>query len=253
MNDVSSVTPAAAPSGLPDHEVVAHGPSVLRVPAQPDELPQGVLDLLAMLVVQPPSNGGAVQTRALAGEKRPERAAQRRLDLPVKAPVQPTTPSLSVTPNIVDTLADAPGPLPIEQAVDVPVIPSVDEAEVSINLYGTRPVHSGQPLLLPTTPTPTPKPFLEMKSETPVAPYPGLLQVPFNKGVVSGQVTVTRESEEPARTLLLTPSNGQVFDHLKAPFEHLRDPGWRLVDQRGEQPRQDTRQAREDEPQESPE
>lgn len=249
MKDVSTVTPAAAPSGLPDHEVIAPGPSDLRVPAQLDELPQGVLDLLAILGLNPPYSRRAVQAPARAGDGFPEIAAQRQLDVPVKVALQPMAPTLAT--KTADTSADTPGSLPIEQAVYVPVIPSAEATEVSINLHGTRPTHLGQPFSLPVTPTPIPRPLLDMRSETPLAPHPGLLQVPFNKGVVSGQVTVTRESDEPARTLLLSPSNGQVFDQLKAPFEHLRDPGWRLVDQRGEQPRQDSRQARDDEPQEA--
>lgn len=251
MKGVSTVTPAAAPSGLPDHEVIAHGPSDSRVPAQLDELPQGVLDLLAMLVVNPPSSRRAVQMPGRAGDGFPEIAAQRQLDVPVKVALTPTAPFLA--PKTAETPDDAPDLLPIEQAVYIPVIPSAEATEVSINLHGSRPAYSGQPFSLPVTPTPIPRPVLDMKSETPLAPHPGLLQVPFNKGVVNGQVTVTREPDEPARTLLLSPSNGQVFEQLRAPFEHLRDPGWRLVDQRGEQPRQDSRQARDDEPQESPE
>jgi hypothetical protein len=120
-----------------------------------------------------------------------------------------------------------------------------------MNLYGTHPAPVTPALALPLPPAPVPRSAIEPRIETPPGPGPGLLQVPFNKGAASGQVTISREPDEPARPLLLSPSNPLVFEQLKAPFEQLREPGWRLADQRGEQQRQGSRQSPDEEPQES--
>ncbi|MCU1761477.1 hypothetical protein NTD84_17375 [Pseudomonas sp. 14P_8.1_Bac3] len=113
-------------------------------------------------------------------------------------------------------------------------------------LHSVRPAFSAAPVPLLQAPPTRPAP--DVKAETLPDSNRGPLQIPFNKGPVSGQITITREPDEPARPLLLSPSNTQVFDQLKAPFEHVRDPGWRLTDSGGEQQQRDSRQ-----PQEEPE
>ncbi|MEZ1316868.1 hypothetical protein QIW53_12655 [Pseudomonas fluorescens] len=98
---------------------------------------------------------------------------------------------------------------------------------------------------------PIPRSFIDARVATAPGPGPGLLQVPFNKGAVSGQVTISRETDEHARPLLLSSSNPLVFDQLKTPFEQLREPGWRLADPRDQQQRQGSRNSPDEEPQES--
>ncbi|MNH94152.1 hypothetical protein D3C73_467680 [compost metagenome] len=75
----------------------------------------------------------------------------------------------------------------------------------------------------------------------------GLLQVPFNKGTASGQVTISRVADEPTRNLQISPSNALVFEQLKVSLEHVREPAWRLTDSDGEQQRQGSRQPPDDE------
>jgi hypothetical protein len=75
----------------------------------------------------------------------------------------------------------------------------------------------------------------------------GLLQVPFNKGAVSGQVTISRVADEPARNLQLSPSNALVYEQLKVSLEQVREPTWRLTNSEDEQQRQGSRQPPDDE------
>ena len=88
-----------------------------------------------------------------------------------------------------------------------------------------------------------PPPALDARLETPSGTDRSLLQVSFNKGAASGQVTISRVPDEPTRMLQLSPSNPQVFEQLKVPFEWVREPAWRLTDSGGEQQRQGSRQS----------
>lgn len=251
----------------PARVVGADLPLETQIPAQQDELPQGVLDLLAMLVVRPrpPSAGQAApltaDAPASAAEPAPEprplplpvAVPERRFDLPARlVSFAPTLAADSPQPS-TEPLPGRVEPLVIERTAVAPALAvPVGEAPVpEVNLQAPRnvPVITSPTVPLPSAPLP--RAALEVNIEVPPGPSPGLLQVPFNKGVASGQVTISREFDEPARPLLLSPSNPQVFDQLKAPLEQLREPAWRLTDQRGEQQRQGSRQSPDDEPSES--
>lgn len=100
---------------------------------------------------------------------------------------------------------------------------------------------------IPSPATPQPLPALDVQIETLPGTDRSLLQVPFNRGSASGQVTISRVPDEPTRSLQLSPSNALVFEQLKVPFEWVREPAWRLTDSGGEQQRQGSHQAPDDE------
>lgn len=251
----------------PARVVGADLPLETQIPAPQDELPQGVLDLLAMLVVRPrpPSAGQAAPLTADAPASAAEPAPEPRpLPLPVAVPERRFDLPARLASFAATLAADSPQPtteplpgkvesLVIERTVVAPAlaVPVVEAPLPEVNLQAPRnaPVITSPAVPLPSAPLP--RAALEVNIEVPPGPSPGLLQVPFNKGVASGQVTISREFDEPARPLLLSPSNPQVFEQLKAPLEQLREPAWRLTDQRGEQQRQGSRQSPDDEPSES--
>lgn len=259
MKELSTVLPGAVLSALSDQQGVTELPGEQVVPPQADELPQGVLDLLATLRVRPP-----VEARVTGPAVRFDQAlpvpAQRALEVveqgadePVRAVLPPVMVPRNSLPIPSEGNPDAPDSIPVESALPVETVPYADRPlhDAPMILNGPRPTFSAMPQASVSPPASTLRPTLDSHFESSPVPLPGLLQVPFNKGAVSGQVTVSLEPFEPARTLLLSPSNPQVFDQLKAPFEQLRDPGWRLSDPRGEQQRQGSRQAPDDEPPES--
>jgi len=57
MKDITTVSPGPAHSVVPDNAGIADGLHDRRVPVQVEELPQGVLDLLAALIVRTRSAG----------------------------------------------------------------------------------------------------------------------------------------------------------------------------------------------------
>lgn len=258
MKELSTVSPGAVLGMQSEHQDVTELPGEQVVPPQADELPQGVLDLLATLRVRPP-----VEARVTGPAVRFDEAlhvpAQRAMEVVEQGADEPVkvVPQIMVPRNALPIPSegnpDAPDSIPVESALPVETVPYADRPlpDAPMNLNGPRPTFPAMPQATVSPPAPTLRPTLDSHFESSPVPLPGLLQVPFNKGVVSGQVTVSLEPFEPARTLLLSPSNPQVFDQLKAPFEQLRDPGWRLSDPRGEQQRQGSRQAPDDEPPES--
>lgn len=72
------------------------------------------------------------------------------------------------------------------------------------------------------------------------------LQIPFNKGTASGQVTIARTPGDSAQNLVLSPSSVQIFEQLEAPFERAQEPHWRLTDSGDEQQHQGSRQSPDD-------
>jgi hypothetical protein len=279
------------------------------VPVREDELPQGVLELMAPLIlhhrplmdtgraitlqamVAPPEKPAAEldEVRPLTPVSHPQaqplssKPVQPRVSPPVSHPQAQPLSSKPVQPRLLPPVADVapvvdrvvaptptslptrivvePGPterpsnivepLPVERAAS-PGAPSIFEFE------GQRPeALSSLPTARHVPPIASPAasapgmppapPALDPIIETlPVADR-GLLQVPFNKGTASGQVTISRVADEPTRNLQLSPSNALVFEQLKVSLEHVREPAWRLTDSDGEQQRQGSRQPPDDE------
>lgn len=244
------------------------------LPAQEDQLPQGVLDLLASLVW--PDRSMARITKAPAAQVTihvDEPGAVKRDDarpialVTVKVepngahpivrgtiPAAPTSPAISKVIQsplshpleIVITqeqTATQPSAVVVETMLpepsSEPPVPPVSVLEQALphapaSLQGIRLVGSMAPV---SSPSPVPPPP-DVLMETLPSPDRGLLQIPFNKGAVSGQVTISRTVEEPIRNLTLSPSNALVFEQLKEPFAQIREPAWRLTEREGEQPRQ---------------
>ncbi|MGO4312014.1 invasion protein [Pseudomonas sp. KB_15] len=258
------------------------------VPVQEDELPQGVLELMAPLILRHRplmDTGRAITLQAMVTlpEKPAAELDEVRPLTPVSHPQAQPLSSKPVQPRLLPPVADVapvvdrvvaptptnlatrivvePGPterpsnivepLPVERAAS-PGAPSIFEFE------GQRPeALSSLPTArhVPTVASPAASasgmppapPALDPIIETlPVADR-GLLQVPFNKGTASGQVTISRVADEPTRNLQLSPSNALVFEQLKVSLEHVREPAWRLTDSDGEQQRQGSRQPPDDE------
>lgn len=275
MNTVPAILPVTAqvPDPVPG-DPVDKRPDTL-VPAQDDELPQGVLDLLAALLVRqrsatvPPAGSQGVDLRAgvepprepiEARHPRSYRATHpdavstvRRLDLLTKTATQaPIYPENS--PQVAtEAPAAAPEWLPVSRAANVtlPTLPAADTPlpEAVMTLPGMRHAAVVSPVLIPVPATPVPTPAFDILIEPLPDVSRGLFQVPFNKGAVSGQVTITRVADEPVQNLQLSPSNSQVFEQLKAPFELSRDPAWRLTDTGDEQQHQGSQQQQRDEEQ----
>ena len=266
------------------------------VPVREDELPQGVLELMAPLIlrhrplmdtaraislqamvtlpekpaaeldeVRPLTPASHPQAQPLLSKPVPPRLLPAVADVApvvdrVVAPTPTPTPTLTPT-NLPTRIVVEPGPterpsnivepLPVERAAS-PDAPSMFEFE------GQRPealsslptARHVPPIASPAASAPGMPPApaaLDPIIETlPVADR-GLLQVPFNKGIASGQVTISRVTDEPSRNLQLSPSNALVFEQLKVSLEHVREPAWRLTDSDGEQQRQGSRQPPDDE------
>jgi hypothetical protein len=156
-----------------------------------------------------------------------------------------------VEPGLTERPSNIVEALPIERAAS-PGAPSMFEfegqrPEALSNLPTARHV---PPIASPAASAPgmpPAPPALDPIIETlPVADR-GVLQVPFNKGAASGQVTISRVVDEPTRNLQISPSNALVFEQLKVSLEHVREPVWRLTDSDGEQQRQGSRQPPDDE------
>jgi hypothetical protein len=258
------------------------------VPVREDELPQGVLELMAPLILRHRplmDTGRAITLQAMVtlpeklaaelDEVRPltpvshpqaqplsSKPEQPRVSPPVAdvasvvdrvvAPTPTNLPTrIVVEPGPTERPSNIVEPLPVERAAS-PGAPSIFEFE------GQRPeALSSLPTARHVPPIASPAasvpgmppapPALDPIIETlPVADR-GLLQVPFNKGTASGQVTISRVADEPTRNLQLSPSNALVFEQLKMSLEHVREPAWRLTDSDGEQQRQGSRQPPDDE------
>ncbi|MHC8367765.1 SpaN/EivJ family type III secretion system needle length determinant [Pseudomonas sp. ZT5P21] len=278
MNNVPAVPPVSTQVLEPVTEGSVDDMRDTLVPAQEDELPQGVQDLLATLSVRHRSRVSAVQGFAGSESKAPGPMpatfgpSSQRPPEPVShpllqrresvAPVVDRTTTLvapvpfAVTPTTAATLDPVGAGLPTKAASLAPIDSKAAPAETFAAASVPKVLHNLQalhlapsvappPIHLPSAPMP--RPAFDMKVQMPPDPSRGLLQIPFNKGTVSGQVTITREPDESTRNLLLSPSNALVFEQLKAPFELVRDPGWRLNDDSSEQQHQGTHQSPEEE------
>ncbi|WP_204127920.1 SpaN/EivJ family type III secretion system needle length determinant [Pseudomonas ogarae] len=257
----------------------------LLVPVPEDELPQGVLDLVVALVRQqrPPMETARVlawqtmsvgeETQALdrdeaqpiARETRAVEADGRRLParktiaVPQAGPLfseptqRPSPQRLEPVVAVIDKATVPRDGVSIEPLPLDPVIvpharsaPRIDEqlSSAPLSFQGTR---HGAPIAPAALPAPALSPALECMVESLPDTGRGLLQIPFSRGAASGQITISRLPEEPTRNLTLSPSNALVFEQLKAPFELAREPTWRLTDSGGEQSRQGSQQAPDEE------
>ncbi|WP_103308491.1 MULTISPECIES: type III secretion effector protein [unclassified Pseudomonas] len=250
------------------------------VPVQEDELPQGVLDLVTALILprRPLMEAALTLTRqamkvaqeALAVERDEARPFGRDTE-----GVEPAGKRWVVRQTLAFPQAGPPfGKLTqyaLPQRLE-PVVSGVDKAAVSASVeslavepftaprldeqplpqapmsaQGPRQTPAVAPATLPSAALPPAPPMLEVMVEALPDTGRGVLQVPFNRGAASGQITITRVPEESPRSLTLNPSNTLVFEQLKAPFELAREPAWRLADSGGEQSRQGSHQAPDEE------
>jgi hypothetical protein len=247
------------------------------LPSEEDALPQGVLELLAILAPrrQPVMAGGrAVLTAAMivrgevTAEGSPGVALAATLERTVKrtGPTLPDPARTRVSPVSAGLVAQEPRlqqplpgferPLPMTEArageqpvLEVPDTSSALAAPTSTqgwanvdmptSIFGDAPLTRVRsvPLTGSTTPpTAPPVPLLEqaVEEDLPMATR-DVLQVPFNKGAVSGQVSVTRAAGESVQHLVLGSDNAQVLEQLRGPFAQEAEPFWQLADSGEEQ------------------
>jgi hypothetical protein len=290
MNQVPEVFPPA----LQPMEPAVDGPPIEfadeLLPCEQDPLPQGVLELLAILAPRrrPVMAGGrAVLTAAMIarGEVTAEGSPVVALAATLERTVSRTGPTLPdpartrvppVSAGLVGQEQRVQQPLPVferplpmtearagEQPVpQVPETSSALAATTSIQgcLNGDMPTSifgdaqltlaRSVPLTGSTTPpTAPPVPLLEqaVEEDLPMTTR-DVLQVPFNKGAVSGQVTVTRTAGESVQHLVLGSDNAQVLEQLRGPFAQEAEPFWQLADSGEEQQqRHDSQPSPEDE------
>lgn len=288
MSNVSVISPLPVQPLDPVTEQPMDESHDRLVPVREDDLPQGVLELMAPLILRHRplmDTGRAITLQAMVTlpEKPATELDEVRPLTPVSHPQAQPLLSKPVQPRLLPAVADVtpvvdrvvaptstnlptrivvePGPterpsnivepLPVERAAS-PGAPSTFEFEgqrpealSSLPTARHAPTIASPAASAPGMP-PAP-PALDPIIETlPVADR-GLLQVPFNKGTASGQVTISRVVDEPTRNLQISPSNTLVFEQLKVSLEHVREPAWRLTDSDGEQQRQGSRQAPDDE------
>ncbi|WP_413705383.1 invasion protein [Pseudomonas sp. Pseusp16] len=278
----------------------------MLVSEQEEELPQGVLELMATLILRhrpviETGRTGSRQSMAIAQATDLERdevrstarvatsypqasplygkpinhllpqsmaaaaspinrvTASPHLNPPTSSSVEPALigrPSIAVEPVLIERPSSTVESLSVERAANssAPSVPTFDgplpEALSSHPTPRQVPWVARLSILPPATLQPLPA--LDVTLETLSGSDRSLLQVPFNKGTASGQVTISRVPDEPTRNLQLSPSNALVFEQIKVPFEQVREPAWRLTDSGGEQQRQGSHQAPDDEQAEDP-
>ncbi|MCW8277086.1 invasion protein [Pseudomonas sp. PCH199] len=296
MKHVSVISPGPVQTTDPGTEGSVDELQDTLVPVQEDELPQGVLELMATLILrhQPAvETGRAVAWQSMASdqgtadverdEAQPTASVRvsfaqagplfskplhhplsQQMALAAPAIDRVTTPAylnphpaLAVEPALIERPSNTVEPLPVDRAANTSVAsaPTFD-AQLPQALTSLQTVRHAPPITRSAAPAPAPAPAIatlqplpvpDVMPETLTGPDRGLLQVPFNNGAASGQVTISRGADESPRNLLLSPSNALVFDQLKTPFELIRDPGWQLTDNDGEQQRQGSHQSPDEE------
>ncbi|WP_338498027.1 type III secretion effector protein [Pseudomonas sp. WP18] len=242
----------------------------MLVPVQEEDLPQGVLDLLAALpgfprrqldsgrglarhampIVQ---EGDAVQHRdaSLSGTVARDVVHERSVTAKPLPQASPLSEAMSVAVSSRLEMAVEYTNLPMQAAPMEPA-PAEPFAAVEQALRMSAPNSQVVRLVPGAIPAPLAPVVMPTAPDAGVMTSPGLLQVPFNNGAASGQVTIHRLPDESAR-LMLSPSNALVLEQLKEPFAQAREPAWRLTDSGGEQPRQGSQQTPDDDQDEAPE
>ena len=291
MIDVSVIPRLPVQPVEPDFDVPMDELEESLVPVEEDQLPQGVLDLLAMLMprhrpmaaagsrepllLAVPAKGEGTdrhlprlhaQTVALNQSAAPlfstllQRPIVQRTELVAPAVMRmarsevslPVNDQPSRLPEIASTerasipvepmSTDQPSPS-IEQAIpvsDLELRTGQSSVQVARNAPPVALPVAAQIIALPSTLLP------EVTREDVAGSSRDFLQIPFNKGAVSGQVTITRTPGELAQNLVLSPSSVQIFEQLERPFELAREPGWQLTDSGDEQQHHGSRQAPDD-------
>lgn len=302
MIDVSVIPRLPALPLEPDLDAPMEALEESLVPVEEDQLPQGVLDLLATLIWRHrPLAAGSREAHPLAVPAKSQGAEIHlpRLHAQSVAADQPPAPLLSallhrpivqrmefVTAAIARA-ASAEVRLPvIDQPSRLPELASIDRASISVEPMSIeRPSISVEPLSIdrpsPSIELAIPVSDLALRAEQsnvqvtrnappvalpvavqitapPSTPLPEVtmeevagssrdfLQIPFNKGSVSGQVTIARMPVESAQNLVLSPSSVQIFEQLEVPFEQAQEPRWRLTDSGDEQQHHGSRQSPDD-------
>ncbi|SDB15110.1 type III secretion effector protein [Pseudomonas sp. NFACC13-1] len=250
------------------------------VPVQEDELPQGVLELMAALILprRPLMEAALTLTRqaikvgqealvverdearpVVRGTEGAEPAGRRWAARETQAFPQAGAPFGKLTqyalPQRLEPVASGVDKAAVSAsieplAVEPFIAPRLDEQPLPLapmSAQGPRQTPAVAPAALLSPALPSAPPMLDVMIEVLPDTGPGVLQVPFKKGAASGQITITRVPEESPRNLTLNPSNALVFEQLKGPFELAREPAWRLADSGEEQPRQGSHQAPDEE------
>lgn len=282
MNDVSVISPMPVQIQNPVTDGSMDELKDVLVPVQEEDLPQGVLDLLAALVLRHRPMIGNQGAADVVRDKAPPALPMTTMIYPqANRPIQQQPPQLTASKGVSSHKIEMPAqvtqgkiepdsrpsifpvgaptehspnsaePLSIERAA-VALAPTSLSAEPELPDALLQPPvmrHTATvvPPSIPAAAISLPIPASEVPLETLPAPERGLLQVPFNKGTVSGQVTISRVPDEAIRNLQLSPSNALVFEQLKEPFAQVREPAWRLTDSGGEQQRQGSQQSPDDE------
>ena len=155
------------------------------------------------------------------------------------------------TPLIEQAAADL--PIPIETRPKTAPLANGLSNTPSVALPVMAPLPTLTPTPLPTpisAPVSPPVPVIAFTQLEVTPPGRDFLQVPFNKGTTHGQVTISRLPGESMQNLVLSPSNPQVLEHLREPFDQVRDTHWRLRENPDEQQRQGSRQSPKDDQEE---
>lgn len=269
MKGISAVlTPSVQVADLLTEDALDELQAAL-VPAHADELPQGVLDLVATLILRQRATQGAGHALAWhsmvgsGGTENVEQGETRSsaavgVSYPAANPQrvfpalpQPIPSAVILESTWSESSSNKVEPPPVERVVSssAPSAPTVDMhlPEASLSFQTAPPAPRVAQPRVPSLAMQPPPPALDVMPETLPGPERGLLQVPFNSGAASGQVTISRMPDEPARNLLLSPSNTLVFEQLKSALELTREPGWQLTDDGGEQQGRGSHQATDEE------
>jgi len=207
-----------------------------RLPVQLQQLPAQLQQLPAQLMASKGLNFDRMEMPAQVthGKTEPD---SRPANLPVESPIQ-SSPN-TAEPKSIERVTSAPASNALTAEPELPE--ALMQPQVMRHMAAVVPPSIPASPILRLIPTP------DVMLETLPASDRGLLQVPFNKGTVSGQVTISRVPDEPIRNLQLSPSNALVFEQLKESFAQVREPAWRLTDSGGEQQRQGSQQSPDDE------
>ncbi|MFJ3367588.1 hypothetical protein [Pseudomonas sp. NPDC086251] len=275
----------------PDFDVPMDELEESLVPVEEDQLPQGVLDLLAMLMLphRPMAAAGSrepqlsaapakgegtdrhlprLDAQTVALNQRPALLFSALLQRPIVQPMAIAAPAVmriassEVSLPVIDQSSRLPEiasterpSIPVEPMSTDQPSPSIEEAipvsdlELRTGQSSVQVARNAPPVALPVaaqTTAPLSTLLPEVTMEDVAGSSRDFLQIPFNKGTVSGQVTITRTPGESAQNLVLSPSSVQIFEQLERPFELAREPGWQLTDSGDEQQQHGSRQAPDD-------
>jgi hypothetical protein len=279
MIDVSVVPRLPVQPVEPDLDAPMDELEESLVPVEEDQLPQGVLDLLAMLMLrhrpmvaagsrEPPplavsakgegtdSHLPRLHAQTVALNQRPAPLLSALLQHPAVQRMEFVAPAVmrAASAEVQLPVIDQPSRLPEwsspeRQSPTIELAIPVSDLELRAGQSNVQFMRNAPPIALPvaaqTLAMPSTPP-LEVKIEEVAGSSRDFLQVPFNKGTASGQVTIARTPGESTQNLVLSPSSVQIFEQLEAPFEQAQEPHWRLTDSGDEQQHHGSRQSPDD-------